>query len=266
MPAADGRIKAAENEARILRALHRFGWLTARNAGALLWTPWARHPAPAPDLRPAKPSASGLRMAQRTFRRLVERGQVLRAPAPGGHVIYALAEAGARRLQEIGVPAGTGKDLIRSFSAAHFQHRHTANNVAIRGLLDGFRVSTEREIAQDRWLGGAEGIAGKKPDVLLRSGDKIFFAEIERSRKNARDYGKLLAWLDCVRTDVRAPTGPKLLGPNLCWAKIIFVGSTAFQTKLLKDLAARGWPQADLDALLLFDTKLLYVGEGTFFV
>ncbi|WZB62188.1 hypothetical protein WJ970_36585 [Achromobacter xylosoxidans] len=73
------------------------------------------------SLEPVAVRAAGLRMAQRTLARLVRAHQVLRAPAPGGHVIYALAEAGVRRLVEIGAPALTGKDLIRRFSAAQFR-------------------------------------------------------------------------------------------------------------------------------------------------
>jgi hypothetical protein len=258
-------IRAAENEVRVLRALHRFGWLTAKNLAALLWNPWASPPAPAPSLALPQVRDAGLRMAQRTLARLLRYSQILRAPAPGGHVIYGVAEAGARRLVNMGAPAATAKDLIRSFSAAHFEHRHTANLIAIRAMVDGFKVSTEREIAQDKWLGGAQGIAGKKPDVLIRAGKLVWWCEVERSRKNAKDYARLLAWLDRVRLDAYKPGGSGLLDAGLRWAKVMFVGTPSFQSKLVKDLAAQGWKQAEVDALLAFDTKLLY-RESTFFV
>ncbi|WZB70034.1 hypothetical protein WJ968_30225 [Achromobacter xylosoxidans] len=87
--------------------------------GAAMGLPWAK--TPVLSLEPVAVRAAGLRMAQRTLARLVRAHQVLRAPAPGGHVIYALAEAGVRRLVEIGAPALTGKDLIRRFSAAQFR-------------------------------------------------------------------------------------------------------------------------------------------------
>jgi hypothetical protein len=262
----DGRIRAEQNEVRVLRALHRFGWLTAKNLAALLWNPWVSCLVQTPRLEPAEVRASGLRMAQRTLARLVRSNQILRAPAPGGHVIYGLAEAGANRLVKIGAPASTAKDLIRRFSAAHFEHRNTANLVAIRAIVDGFKVSTEREIAQDKWLGGADGIAGKKPDVLIRMGKLVWWAEIEKSRKNANDYTKLLAWLDHVRADIHKQGGPELLDGGLRWAKVLFVNKPAFQAKLVKDLAARGWKQTEMDSLLVFDTKLLYSSDSTFFV
>jgi hypothetical protein len=65
-------------------------------------------------------------MAQRTLRRLVDARQVLRGQAPNSSVIYALSEAGSRRLQQLSVPALSGKDLILTFSSVQFQHRSVA--------------------------------------------------------------------------------------------------------------------------------------------
>lgn len=168
MTTKDGRAVAQENEVRLLRALHRFGWLRTRDLAALNWQRWARSPSEVPSLKPPTPTAGGLRMAQRTLRRLREKRQVLSARAPDGSLIYALAEAGARLLQQTGVMALTGKDLMRTFSAAHYRHRCIANEIAVGAIIGGFRVATEREIAQGLWLGGEEGVAGKKPDVLMR--------------------------------------------------------------------------------------------------
>ncbi|MDN7953621.1 hypothetical protein QZM74_28310 [Burkholderia multivorans] len=196
-------------------------------------------------------------MAQRTLRRLADAHQVLRGHGPDGSVIYALAEAGARRLQRAGITATTGKDLVRGFSSAHFRHRTIANMIAIRGLLDGFKVSTERETAQDRWLGGVDGIAGKKPDVLLRGDDgKVWLVEVERSRKNAKEYAKLLKWLDAVAADAADASGSKLLGKGLKWGKVIFICTRAFRVKLTRDLIAKGWKKSALDALVAFSTEL----------
>lgn len=257
MKARDGRIIAVENETRILRALHRFGWLQTRLASALVWQTWLSRPVGEPDLAPPLARASDVRMAQRTLRRLAEAHQVLRGQGADGSVIYALSEAGARRLQQSGVPAVSGKDLIRTFSSAHFRHRTIANEIAIRGILDGYRVSTEREIAQDRWLGGVEGIAGKKPDVLLRGDDgRLWLVEVERSRKNASDYAKLLKWLDAVAADAASASGSKLLGNGLKWGRVIFVCTPAFRAKLTRDLLAKGWKKSALDALLAFSTEL----------
>lgn len=133
MKSQDGRALARENELNVMRALHRFGWLRTRNLAALVWQRWARDPAGVPSLKPAVPTAAGLRMAQRTLRRLRDRRLVLSSRAPDGSVIYALAEAGARALQQVGLTAESGKDLLRTFSAGHYLHRRTANEIAVAG-------------------------------------------------------------------------------------------------------------------------------------
>lgn len=252
----DGRAIARENEVRVLRALHRFGWLRTRDLAALVWQRWARNPAGAPSLKPPSPTAAGLRMAQRTLRRLREKRQVLSSRAPDGSLIYALAEAGARLLLQIGVTAVTGKDLVRSFSAAYFRHRCIANEIAVAAIIEGFRVATEREIAQGLWLGGEDGIAGKKPDALLRGDGRVWWVEVERSRKNAKDYVRLLQWLGAVGRDAFRQSGPELLGDGLRWGKTVFVCTPAFREKLCRDLVAAGWKKVHIDMFLFFETSL----------
>lgn len=252
----DGRLIAKENEMRVLRALHRFGWLRTRDLAALIWQHWARNPAEDPNLKPPMPTASGLRMAQRTLRRLHDERLVLSSRAPNGSVIYALAEAGARALQHIGVAAVTGKDLMRTFSTSHYRHRCITNEIAVGAIVAGFRVSPEREIAQGLWLGGEDGIAGKKPDVLIRAGDTVWWVEVERSRKNAKDYARLLNWLGTVAQDAFRVNGPTLFGERMRWGKVVFICTTAFQAKLTRDLAATGWKKTHLDTLLSFKTSL----------
>ena len=183
----DGRITARENEIRALRALHRCGWLRTRDLATLVWQDWARNPTGEPSLKPPTPTASALRMAQRTMRRLRDKRLVLSSLAPNGSIIYALSEAGARALQQIGVAAVTGKDLMRAFSAGHFRHRCIANEVAIGAIVAGYRASTEREISQGHWLGGEKGIKGKKPDVLIRSGDEVWWVRRPPALSNGLD-------------------------------------------------------------------------------
>lgn len=256
MTARDGRIIAREREQKLLHSLSRFGFLRTRDCAALRPV-WGSGATGEPKLDAPAPTASDVRMAQRTLRRLADAHQVLRGQGPDGSVIYALSEAGARRLQHAGIAATTGKDLVRAFSSAHFRHRTIANMIAIRGLLDGYKVSTERETAQDRWLGGVDGIAGKKPDVLLRGVDgRVWWCEVERSRKKSADYAKLLKWLDAVASDAANVSGPKLLGNGLKWGKVIFVCTPAFRAKLTRDLIAKGWKKSALDALITFSTEL----------
>ncbi|GAQ30412.1 MULTISPECIES: hypothetical protein [Ralstonia] len=258
MAARDGRIIAREREQKLLHSLSRFGFLRTRDCAALRAV-WASGATGAPSLEAPVATASDIRMAQRTLRRLADARQVLRGQAPDGSVIFALSEAGARRLQHAGIAATTGKDLVRAFSSAHFRHRTIANEIAIRGLLDGYRVSTEREVSQGkcRCLGGVESIAGKKPDVLLRGYDgRVWWCEVERSRKNAKEYARLLKWLDAVAADVASTSGSKLLGNGLQWGKVIFVCTRAFRAKLTRDLLAKGWKKTALDALVMFSTEL----------
>lgn len=252
----DGRAIARENDVRVLRALHRFGWLRTRDIAALVWLSWARSPSGEPDLKPLTPKDAGLRMAQRTLKRLRDKRLVLSSPAPDGSVIYALAEAGARALQQIGIAAATGKDMMRSFSSAHYRHRCIANEIAVGAIVAGFRVSTEREIAQGLWFGGEDGIAGKKPDGLIRTKDTVWWVEVERSRKNARDYARLLQWLGTVAQDAFRSTGPMLLGEKVRWGKVVFICTPAFQAKLTRDLTAAGWKKIHIDALVSFETSL----------
>ncbi|TAL76294.1 MAG: hypothetical protein EPN76_12110 [Burkholderiaceae bacterium] len=263
-PAQDGRVIALENELRVLRAIHRFGWLRARDLAVVVWRRPAGPSTTAPGLQPPTPTAAELRMAQKTLARLRKKRQVLHAQAPDYSRLYALAEAGVRALRARGADATTGKDALRAFSLDHYHHRRIANEVAISALIEGYKISTERETAQGRWLGGREGIARKIPDALLRAGSAIYWVEVEYSRKNQPDYQRLLAWLTIVRRDALAPGGSTLLSAGTRWQQIIFVCTSAFQKKLTGDLLAIGWTHAHIDRLLRFSTALYRIGSVQF--
>lgn len=253
----DGRAIAHDNTVKILRAIHRFGWLKTRQIAAIVWQRWAsKVPDGGPSLQPPVATESGLRMAQRTLRRMRAARLVLSTQAPDGSVIYALSEVGARALQAIGVTAISGKDLVRSFSTGHFRHRCIANEVAISAILEGYRASTEREISQGLWVGGKQGIAGKLPDALLRSGASAWWVEVERSRKNAKDYARLLCSLEAFKQDAFRQSDSVLLGDKLSWAKIVFICTPAFRAKLCRDLAAAGWSEKGIERLLKFEMSL----------
>jgi len=260
----DGRQVARENEARVLRALHRFGWLRTRDLAALCWRRWASRPSGTPGVGSTLPTAPAVRMAQRTMRRLRAARLVIVAQGPDGSQLYALSESGARALKDAGITAISGKDVVRGFSSAYYRHRCIANEIAISGMVQGFRASTEREIAQGFWLGGEAGIAGKRPDVLLRSGNQVHWVEVERPRKNAKDYKALLVWLGKVLQDSTRRDGSRLLGPGQAWGRVIFICTPAFEAKLRKDLEAAGWTRQQVDALSSFESAL-YRFEDTLF-
>jgi hypothetical protein len=260
----DGRRIARENEIRCLRALHRFGWLRTRDFAALCWQRWLGKPSGPLDVGPVQPTGSAIRMAQRTLRRLRDARQVIRAQGPNGSIIYALSEGGVRALKDVGITTISGKDLVRGYSSAYYRHRCIANEIAIAGIVQGLRASTEREIAQGLWLGGEIGIAGKRPDVLLRDGNKVYWIEVERSRKNARDYKALLVWLTKVLRDSTHCDGSRLLRQGQEWRRVIFICTPAFESKLCKDLEAIGWSRQKINMLSSFKSALYHFEETLF--
>ena len=265
MEVKDGREVGIEEQTGIMRLLHRFGWLRTRDlaslsAGAAPKTP----PKEGPSMKPPIASPVDIRRVQRHLSRLREIRMVLMTQAPNGSWIYALSEKGARTLQGIGVPASTGKDMLRRYHAAFFLHRNVANEVAISAILQGFRVSTEREIAQGKWIGGSEGIFGKRPDVVIRAGSEAWLVEVERSHRNSKDYTHLLAFLNKVwhgcRVGERADLGN---GHQL--RQVVFVSTQGFAKKLTKDLLEQGWSPEALAVRIRFETSLYKFKDIAFF-
>lgn len=250
----DGRLVAQETERRTLRALHRFGWLRTRDIAVLVHTRWASKPAAEPSLAPITATASALRMAQRSLRRMREARLLLSAQGPDGSTLYALAEPGVRALRSLGVDSASGKDAMRGISGGYYRHRCISNEIAIAGIVQGLRVSTEREIAQGFWMGGAAGIAGKRPDVLWRNRDACDWVEVQRSRPNARDYARLVAWLQHMLVVHSRPGAQIAEGVRL--RKIVFVCTAAFGARLLRDLREKKVDEGALERLVLFSHSL----------
>ena len=251
----DGRVTARANEVRVLRSLQRFGWLRTKDVAALCWTRWASKPNDALNLAPVQANASSLRMAQRTLKRLKLKRCVLASQAPDGSFVYALAEAGVRLLLQLGLQSQSGKDLVRNFSSAFFRHRCISNQIAIAAITQGFRVSTEREIAQGLCPGGVQGIEGKRPDVIVRDGKQAIFCEVERSRKKSAEYQALLLWLEKILR-LKANVYVSLEVENLFLIQVIFICTDAFRIRLQKDLEARGWMVSQQETLINYSTTL----------
>jgi len=259
----DGRLIAQKNEIRVLRALQRFGWLRTKDIAQLCWTKWKNRPQEPFHVVQIEPRESALRMSQRTMKRLLQKRQVIAATAPNGSIIYALAEAGVRILSELGLQAKSGKDLTRGFSAAFFKHRCIANEIAIASIIQGFRVSTEREIAQGYWFGGLEGIDGKRPDVVIRDEEQVIFVEVERSRKNTTDYQALLSWLK-KQIASQGASIPNSEGRNVVLCQVVFICTKNFQAKLQKDLQAYGVTESQQRAFIRYSTDLYILGHTLF--
>lgn len=252
----DGRDIAVGAQTEVLRLLHRFGWLRTRDLASVAGRTATRAvPKAGPALDAPAPDKADIRRMQRHLAALREQRLILSTQAPNGSIIYALSERGARALQGLGVQASTGKDLLRSYHAAFFLHRNVANEVAIAGLRQGFRVSTEREIAQGRWLGGADGLHGKRPDVVIRASSDCWFVEVERSHKNRIDHEHLLRFLAATWADVRLGD-PAMVGPSTRLRRVVFICTPGFAKKLTKDMLALGWSPDELAARVQFETSL----------
>lgn len=252
----DGRVVGLNRQTEILRLLYRFGWLRTWDLACATGkvAPKAA-PKSGPSLQPPDCSRADIRRTQRHLASLKERRLILSTQAPNGSWIYALSEKGARALQGLGLEASTGKDLLRNYHAAFFLHRNIANELAIGALQQGFKVSTEREIAQARWFGGAEGILGKKPDVVLRAGNEVWFVEVERSHKNRTDYNHLLKFLLQCWRNVRVGEAVGIAaGYQL--RQVVFVCTGGFSKKVSQDLLANGWSPEELKVRIRFETSL----------
>lgn len=182
--APDGRITAQQNELDTLAYIQRFGWLRSRDLAALVWPG-------------SKTIDSATAMAQRTLKRIKDAGQILHRLAPDGASVYALSEAGVRRLgEERGIAARSGKDLIRELG--NYAHRCHANTFAIRRIVGGQQVWTEREIQANR--APIKVVTHKVPDGLvditgpLHATDITVLAwvEIESGFKKRSDFEKML--------------------------------------------------------------------------
>lgn len=252
----DGRDIAVSMQTEVLRLLHRFGWLRTKDLASVTSQSMPKGtPKDGPALQSLPPSRADIRRIQRHLAHLREQRLILSTQAPNGSIIYALSERGARALQRLGVQASTGKDLLRSYHAAYFLHRNIANEIAIAAMQQGFRVSTEREIAQGKWLGGVDGIHGKRCDVVIRTGSDCWFVEVERSHKNSTDHAHLLRYLRTSWANVRVGESAGIAeGHRL--RKVVFVCTPGFAKKLAKDLFARGWSPAELAARVEFETSL----------
>ena len=260
MTKQDGKLIAQNNELRILKMLHKFGFLRTRDIAALVWMQAKAATSGVEfELQSVYISASALRMAQITLLRLKTNKLVYSHLAPDSSLIYGLTEAGARRLQGHDIPASSASDWLRKFSTAQYHHRRIANEIAICALIQGYRVATEREIAAGLWIGGMEGIYGKKPDVLVRSSKIAWWIEVERSHKNKRDYDKLIVWLNTVWP---GGTGHATIG-NHALQQVIFVSNTAFMNRLKADLKSHSWTDHSIN-LRIRGISSLYVSEAKF--
>lgn len=249
---------AQSNELKVLKAIHKFGWLRSKDLAALIWSKH-RNKTFAEILDTGLDvSDSALRMAQRTIKRLRQQQKVLKATAIDNSEIYGLAQAGANQLRELEIPASSGRNLVRSVSSGYFHHRRISNEIALLCMLGSYKVSGELEVQTGNWFAGEYGIYGKKPDVVARQSRDLWLFEVERSRKNQKDYEGLIKWLLTLKVSNHSI----LISDQLYTIRqVVFVCTKSFKAKIEEDLKKVGWTEAEINLRVHTFTCLYNVSE-----
>lgn len=256
---------AFENEVEVLKALHKFGWLRSKDLACLIWQKKdKRFSNREPEFCKPVSSPSGLRMSQITIKRLKDKKLILSATTPDNSQIYALSQKGANHLNNVGIETISGKDLLRVFSFEQFRHRVISNEIAISGILQGFKVFTEREIAQNKWHFDKAGYLGKKPDCLIQNKEYAWWVEVERSRKNQKDYAFLLQWLNKVFESCKRPHEKPALTTQISLQKVVFICTPVFEKRLIADLIRMGWNEEQIYLRLIFLRSLYDFRQACF--
>lgn len=169
--------KATENELNTCKYIARFGGLTSRQLAKLVW-----------------PGASqGMRMAQRTCKRLMMDKRIISRDLPNGGIVYVLAERGARWLKQYGMTDLNSRGQ-RDLKFDKPVHRMISNNYLIGHYLDDNQIWTEHEIqtaqapVPDIKIGGHKKI----PDGLMMIDGGLFWIEVENAPKPKKRLNELM--------------------------------------------------------------------------
>lgn len=161
--------------------LHRFGYLRNKDLAALMF----------------RGKASGLRLARRLTKEMVDAELLLMQHNIGEPAHFALSEKGARLARSItGASCKTGKDILRTPSS----HRDVANRVAIEAMAEGYTILTDREL---QTTSERAAFGGKVPDCLLIKDEfdgcghqrNYTWVEVENCKRGGRDLDTLCKWL-----------------------------------------------------------------------
>ena len=262
MTKLDGCIIASQNDDAVLNALHRFGFLRTRDLAAFIWGNPKKKKRNGFEPTPLILPESAIRMAQITLARLRRSHRVNRIMAPDGSWLYGLAEAAARQLRIAGLPAKSSNDILKRVSLSHYHHRRLANEITILATLQGFNAFTEIEILSGKWFGGLTGINSKKPDAVIIDDKFIIWVEVERSRRNAKDYTKLITWLTSSWTTLNGYRNAPLKD-DYELLRVLLVCDKSFVQRVISDLKLAGWDD-DLIKHRIQAVPLDYVSEAKF--
>lgn len=207
---SDGYTLARARERTILQHINRYGWLTARDVGHLVW-----------------PNRTDPHQAARhVVRRLVRDKQVLVRESPRGIPVYVLSTAGARLLSEAGIPATDGR-RIRVGGQSY--HRHLSNAYLIDQELNGFLVRTEHQIGRGETP--AQKLLGCIPDgLILRDAEagECSWIEVETARKPTYRRSRFRSLASSLSGDRMEPLGTDpLTGHVQHLHELVFVADEA---------------------------------------
>lgn len=183
----DNRVKAQLNQEKVLKALHRFGWLPVRQVHHACW-----------------PSEATPRNAQRYLAQLLELKQISFKTGPDGSRVFALTSLGARRLRtDLSIDATHDTDFARR-AMPSYNHRCLANEVGLwwsrlHGASAGYY--TEHEIVTGRAPVNSaprymSDPLGKVPDCLLT---------LQRPVTPDNPYRQWLVWVEVEFSDKPKP-------------------------------------------------------------
>ena len=174
-----GREVAAQNEVAVLLAIRDYGHLRTADVAAAVW-PTEKY---------------GEQLAQRTLKRLLAGGYVLRRVNTLASSSWVLASAGASRLELYGGEASHGRDIV-GVAGATFVHRTLASAFLIRkSTAEGVAVFGEYAIAHGRAPASKQAMSkrfGKLPDGLVIRGKIVDWIEVEASAKPMNDLKAVL--------------------------------------------------------------------------
>ncbi len=193
---------AQENEAKVLHAIARYGWLRSCDLARLLWSNLPAHTA--------------RKAAHRTCQRLLKSRLLIGRDDAMGRVAFLLSKRGVELVTSEGMPARHGADLGGTNAVAVF-HRTLLNSYIISRDVAGFRVYTEMQMlagltpfARDALISYhariPDGLVLSEPDEAGHS--HVEWVEAENGYKPFEELSRVL--------DIAAAAGTPLCGIPSC--------------------------------------------------
>jgi hypothetical protein len=237
---ADGRSVADNNEIEVLKSIRYFGHLRRTEVARAVW--------------PRSSHRSAYLMAQRTVKRMLEKGLLLERANSLGSISLILASKGVARLRELNITAVEGYDMT-GIGGPQFFHRTIGNCFLIDRARNGEVVYGEYALSRD-WAPLTRAMFRdhykKIPDgVTVTSGSVRGYAEgfqaldwieVESSYKPDDELRRLF------ELGLRLPE-PVQSRANLVLDQIVFVYDTrqGYEERILRALRAyiRDHPEAN---------------------